>query len=515
MPLAPQITNTPSTIVVNTDFTVTSVANVQETTTFYQATAPDANAIGDIWFDTANGNKQYRWDGSSWTAVQDTAIATAQTTANNALTSANGKNKVFYQATAPTASAVGDLWFDTTSTNRPNQWNGTSWVPFGLGYLAVTSIDASTITVNKITASQITSGIFVSTGGAATDINNNTTTINGGKITTGTITASQIQSGIFISSGGAATDINNNTTTINGGKITTGTITATQISSGYVYAGTINASQINANTGTFTGGIVATSGYIGSSTNGWQFSASGYLYNNTNTTILYPSSATNAYALITDRSISTGGVQSSGDILTTGSAKVTGQGTSGSRCEFTYYNTISLHSITAGYGVDSDWAPNSDNTYTIGQSGRKWKTIYSNTGTINTSDSRLKTDVTNSALGLDFIKSLRPVSYKWIEGEKINELDKDGNPIELSIDENGKPIFKMISVPGKRTHWGFIAQEVKAAVDASGVDDFAGWTLDNVNDPNSFQGLRYEQFIAPLTKAIQELAAKVEQLEGK
>lgn len=89
MPLAPQITNTPSTIVVNTDFTITSVANVQENTTFYQGTAPAANAIGDIWFDTSNGNKQYRWDGSSWVAVQDTAIATAQTTANAAQTTAN------------------------------------------------------------------------------------------------------------------------------------------------------------------------------------------------------------------------------------------------------------------------------------------------------------------------------------------------------------------------------------------------------------------------------------------
>jgi uncharacterized coiled-coil protein SlyX len=69
------------------------------------------------------------------------------------------------------------------------------------------------------------------------------------------------------------------------------------------------------------------------------------------------------------------------------------------------------------------------------------------------------------------------------------------------------------SVPGTRTHWGFIAQEVKQAVDATGVD-FGGWLLTDKDDPDSQQALRYDQFIAPLTKALQEAIAKIETLEG-
>lgn len=157
----------------------------------------------------------------------------------------------------------------------------------------------------------------------------------------------------------------------------------------------------------------------------------------------------------------------------------------------------------SSYGVNSNWFPVANNYVSIGQpidaglgvtTNKFWKTIYSNTGTINTSDLRLKTNIVDSALGLDFINSLRPVSYKFIEGG----TDPDG-----------------ASIPGTRTHWGLIAQEVKSAVDLSGVTDFAGWVLLEKNNPNSEQALRYEEFIAPLIKAIQELTARVAALESK
>ena len=122
-----------------------------------------------------------------------------------------------------------------------------------------------------------------------------------------------------------------------------------------------------------------------------------------------------------------------------------------------------------------------------------WKTIYSNTGTINTSDLRLKTNIEDSVLGLDFINSLRPVSYKFIEG---------------GMDQYGDII------PGSRTHWGLIAQEVKSVIDTTGVEDFAGWVLLDKSNSDSEQALRYEEFIAPLIKAVQELTARVEALEA-
>jgi hypothetical protein len=167
--------------------------------------------------------------------------------------------------------------------------------------------------------------------------------------------------------------------------------------------------------------------------------------------------------------------------------------------------TISLNiPTTAGYGVNSNWYPLANNLYSIGQpidagsgvtSNRFWKTIYSNTGTVATSDQRLKTDVVSSNLGLNFINDLNPVSYKFIEGGK-EIVDGD-----------------LVSIPGSRTHYGLIAQEVKEVLDASGVADFAGWVKLDMSEADSMQALRYDQFIAPLIKAVQELTARVKALE--
>ena len=144
--------------------------------------------------------------------------------------------------------------------------------------------------------------------------------------------------------------------------------------------------------------------------------------------------------------------------------------------------------------------PAADNTYQLGSLGTRWTSVWAANGTIQTSDGRQKLDITPSALGTDFIKSLRPVSYRWKIGGNIhNGTNEDGSQDVTSIE-------------GSRTHWGFIAQEVKQAVDAAGVD-FGGWVLTDKNDPDSQQALRYDQFIAPLTKALQEAISKIEALE--
>ena len=147
--------------------------------------------------------------------------------------------------------------------------------------------------------------------------------------------------------------------------------------------------------------------------------------------------------------------------------------------------------------------PETDNATALGGTTNRWSAVYAVNGTIQTSDERAKTDITNATLGSDFVKALRPVSYKWIEGGQRHTGD---------YDKNNNFIYE--SVPGSRTHWGFIAQEVKEAVDAAGVD-FGGWVLTDKDDPDSQQALRYDQFIAPLTKALQEALVKIEQLEQR
>jgi len=138
MPLCPQITNTPITVSLTADFTVTNVVPVVpattedvadavvlingKTKTYYQTTAPTTGMNqGDLWFDTDDGYKLYYYTGSAWTSVQDSAIATAQATADS-------KIKTFYQTSAPTATGIGDVWFDTDDGNKQYRWNGSSWV---------------------------------------------------------------------------------------------------------------------------------------------------------------------------------------------------------------------------------------------------------------------------------------------------------------------------------------------------------------------------------------------------
>jgi hypothetical protein len=162
------------------------------------------------------------------------------------------------------------------------------------------------------------------------------------------------------------------------------------------------------------------------------------------------------------------------------------------------------------------FAPQSDATYTCGTNIARWSAIWSTNATIQTSDQRLKTDITNSQLGLSFINKLRPVSYKWIVG---------GNAItgyveEEIKDESGKVIRiskvpQLSPMPGVRTHYGLISQEVKAAIDSENVGDFAGWVLSDKDEPTSTQNLRYGEFISPMIKAIQELSAKVNTLEAE
>ena len=74
-----------------------------------------------------------------------------------------------------------------------------------------------------------------------------------------------------------------------------------------------------------------------------------------------------------------------------------------------------------------------------------------------------------------------------------------------------------VGAPGKRKHFGLIAQEVKEAIDKNNIpaEHFGPWILTDKEDENSDQALRYEEFIAILIKAVQELSAKVATLESK
>jgi hypothetical protein len=131
------------------DITNATVTAVQSTAdgkieSFYQASVPTASGIGDFWTDTDDGNKLYRWDGTGWVEIQDSAIQTAITNAAAAQGTADGKVTTFYQASAPTAEGVGDLWVDTDAGNRLYRWGGSSWINVQDGSITTAITNAAT-----------------------------------------------------------------------------------------------------------------------------------------------------------------------------------------------------------------------------------------------------------------------------------------------------------------------------------------------------------------------------------
>jgi hypothetical protein len=95
---------------------------------FYQNDAPSTASEGDLWFDTNDGNKIYTRRSGAWVVTQDSAIGTALQDAADADAKADGKVTTFYQNDAPTAEGIGDLWVDTNDGNKLYRWSGSAWV---------------------------------------------------------------------------------------------------------------------------------------------------------------------------------------------------------------------------------------------------------------------------------------------------------------------------------------------------------------------------------------------------
>ena len=140
--------------------------------------------------------------------------------------------------------------------------------------------------------------------------------------------------------------------------------------------------------------------------------------------------------------------------------------------------------------------PLNDNAYNLGSGGSRWGTVYAATGTINTSDARVKENIVASNLGLNLIELLEPVSYKFKNYVSPGIPDNNGNP---TAD---------INHTFTRTHYGFTAQQLKSCMDQLGLttNDFAAYIYDTASDT---YGIRYEELISPIVKSIKELNAKI------
>ena len=185
------------------------------------------------------------------TAATNAANA-ATAAAAAAQTTADGKNRIYRQTTQPTGGTYveGDLWFDTDDDNKFYRFTSGSWSGFTLGdgalaSLSATKLTAGTIDASVITVSNINAG-NISTGSLAADrIAANS--ITGGKLAVGTIEAVSIAAGTITGAKIAAETItagNIAVGTITADQIASATITAAEIAGETITAAEIAADSI-------------------------------------------------------------------------------------------------------------------------------------------------------------------------------------------------------------------------------------------------------------------------------
>ncbi len=142
--------------------------------TFIQDDAPADNTAndlqdGDLWIDSNDDNKLYRWNNSSssWVVVRDT--------------SNDGKATVFTQDDVPTSGVKkGDIWFDTNDSNKQYRADsdGSDQVATGEWEVVRDVVSQADIATNATAIADETSARTSAISSLTTTVNNNTASIN-------------------------------------------------------------------------------------------------------------------------------------------------------------------------------------------------------------------------------------------------------------------------------------------------------------------------------------------------
>jgi hypothetical protein len=198
-------------------------------------------------------------------------------------------------------------------------------------------------------------------------------------------------------------------------------------------------------------------------------------------------------------SISTGGNNTvigsaagvTGVALTTGGQNVL----IGRHCHTSTASTVYANGI--GYNIEA-----LGGYTTVGESGSDIRAQHGVATWTTISDERVKKDIQDSTVGLNFINDLRPVTFNY---KNKGDLPTDFRGYE----EGSTQVFK-----SEKGQHGFIAQEVKAAIDKHSdiKDGFSMWDAD---DEIGQQRVGETALIPVLVKAIQELSAEVETLKSQ
>ena len=122
--------------------------------------------------------------------------------------------------------------------------------------------------------------------------------------------------------------------------------------------------------------------------------------------------------------------------------------------------------------------------------------LYCNDTSISSSDSRDKTDITDFTKGLDWIKALRPVTYRW---DRRTWYGTDEVP--YGTPDGSKKRSKL--------HIGFLAQEALEIEKSNGYGSSReDMLVVNLTEDGMSYGMKYERLVPVLVNAIKELSAE-------
>jgi len=158
--------------------------------------------------------------------------------------------------------------------------------------------------------------------------------------------------------------------------------------------------------------------------------------------------------------------------------------------------TGSSYRTILGYGL----AGHTNDATLLGRGSNDSQLTHGSTSWSAPSDVRLKEEIEDEQIGLDFINELRPVTFRWKKAEDV--------PQEMKAHEDSEERV----MNGKYNH-GFIAQEVKKVINKYDFKD--GFDLWSEDETDGRQRVGEASLIPMLVKAIQELSQEVKQLKGE
>ncbi len=180
-----------------------------------------------------------------------------------------------------------------------------------------------------------------------------------------------------------------------------------------------------------------------------------------------------------------------------------GTSTANQFCTFLGNRTDASTNLDNSVAIGYNAVVNASNKIRLGNSA---VTVVEGAAAYTVSDGRFKQDIKENVPGIDFISSLRPVTYRY----KSFELDK-------FILQNNQQFARSLkqsdySQSEDMIHMGFVAQEVEELIKEK------KYTLSMVKAPTNKTdnySMAYGELIAPLVKAVQEQQKMIEDLKNE